>query len=107
MRAAEDLIDDGLERRVDRIVRLFQDGLQNDEASAVAQDAQHLADDALRTAEVMEAERNESAVEASRGERQRVGGAGALRIAADRLFVAVTDVEHRGRFVDADDAAAF
>src|SRR5262249_28746945 len=53
----------------------------------------------------MDAERNESALKTTRGERQRGGGAGALQVARGRIFVAVADVEHRGGLVDADDAA--
>src|SRR5262249_8089565 len=55
---------------------------------------------------MMQAERYEGPVECIRLERQRIGLGGALAVCRDGLFVPVTDLHHRRRLVDADDAAA-
>ena len=104
--AAEDLIDFRLERHVHGIFCLFDDRIEDHEPPAVFQHPQHFVHDARRIAEVVQAERDESAVEATGLKRKSVGRSGALIICGDWIFVLMADVEHRQRLIDADDAPA-
>ena len=86
-----------------RVFGLFDDRIEHDEPAAVFEHAQYFGDNARGIAEMVQAERHESAVERAGFKRQLVGFAGALCVVCDGIFVLVADVEHRHRFIDADE----
>src|SRR4051812_7881503 len=78
--AAKHLVDFGVEGAVEGILRLLQDGVEDDEFAAVTQDTQHLPEHTRRIGEVMQAERDECAIKRARRERQRVRVTPALAV---------------------------
>jgi hypothetical protein len=104
--AAKDLVDLGLKGAVDRILGFFDDRIDHHEAPARLQNPHHFSDDTGGVTEMVQAKRNEGAIEGAGLIRQFVSLAGGLIIGRYGVGMVMANVEHRQRLINTENPAA-